>query len=730
MTPETGEGKEGILKNGFGFCVLLLYFYLGMYGCLYGFLSVFPVFCKEPILFIGILITGIFYTMLYLTRRYFAVALFLTALTYVWLIYYNITEIHSGWNDIGDVVGQVINLYGMATYDAAAISGGDASHVTMCLLAIIFLWSGMLFFGLMVRGGRVISVLSMVVILSGGLAVGRIPWFISICLMVLCVIGAFSTDGLETIEGQKNGALLMTVLSLVLMAAGGKILTPVIKPWFSEKEEIRTRIQNGSLMQELANRMSDLNTSWAVAGIGNGDLGNTDFVTSTNKKVMEVFTDNRMDETIYLKCYTGREYNGVQWKAENDEREAQVKKDYFQNLALTAEGYGIMTPLYMEVEIKNGEMEYAYEPYFSKLDIKEDDGFTYNYFKRSDADNWYWDGTLGTQGDEDYRSYVYENYISFPSQRLERLREVCASNPQESVAGIQSYIIEFLHGNATYNINAGKTPKDQDFVENFLFEKHEGFCVHFATAATLMFRIYGIPARYATGYVVPADDFYQDGQGYRADVVDARAHAWTEIYINGQGWIPVEATPGYTQGAGVEATETDIQPGVGGERRSESRAESTPQSGTHPPGKNEENSSSAKIPGWVAGTLGGILLLGLLALGIVLRRRWVLMQRRRAGVRKIFWDIFQAMEFAGFPKNIDCEDEGFLKEAMGRFEWMEEEPLIYLVELAMRANFGKGPIFREDTVFAQEMYWYICKNIYQGLSGVRKLVFRYVFAYF
>ena len=108
----------------------------------------------------------------------------------------------------------------------------------------------------------------------------------------------------------------------------------------------------------------------------------------------------------------------------------------------------------------------------------------------------------------------------------------------------------------------------------------------------------------------------------------------------------------------------------------------------------------------------------------------MLMQRRRAGVRKIFWDIFQAMEFAGFPKNIDCEDEGFLKEAMGRFEWMEEEPLIYLVELAMRANFGKGPIFREDTVFAQEMYWYICKNIYQGLSGVRKLVFRYVFAYF
>ena len=55
----------------------------------------------------------------------------------------------------------------------------------------------------------------------------------------------------------------------------------------------------------------------------------------------------------------------------------------------------------------------------------------------------------------------------------------------------------------------------------------------------MMFRYCGIPARYVEGYLV-------QGQGV-VDVTAADAHAWTEIYKDGVGWIPVDVTPGYYQ---------------------------------------------------------------------------------------------------------------------------------------------------------------------------------------
>ena len=35
---------------------------------------------------------------------------------------------------------------------------------------------------------------------------------------------------------------------------------------------------------------------------------------------------------------------------------------------------------------------------------------------------------------------------------------------------------------------------------------------------------------------------------YTAEVLDNQAHAWTEIYIDSVGWVPVEMTPGNKTG--------------------------------------------------------------------------------------------------------------------------------------------------------------------------------------
>jgi hypothetical protein len=70
----------------------------------------------------------------------------------------------------------------------------------------------------------------------------------------------------------------------------------------------------------------------------------------------------------------------------------------------------------------------------------------------------------------------------------------------------------------------------------FLLEKRAGHCEYFATAAVLLLREAGVPARYAIGYAVQE----QSGEGY---VVRARhAHAWCLAWVNG-AWRDFDTTP-------------------------------------------------------------------------------------------------------------------------------------------------------------------------------------------
>lgn len=79
------------------------------------------------------------------------------------------------------------------------------------------------------------------------------------------------------------------------------------------------------------------------------------------------------------------------------------------------------------------------------------------------------------------------------------------------------------------------------FLEYFLLQSREGYCVHYATAFVLLARAEGIPARYVQGYLVPMKGKME------ITVTSDMAHAWPEVYLEGAGWIPFEPTPGYGQ---------------------------------------------------------------------------------------------------------------------------------------------------------------------------------------
>lgn len=92
-----------------------------------------------------------------------------------------------------------------------------------------------------------------------------------------------------------------------------------------------------------------------------------------------------------------------------------------------------------------------------------------------------------------------------------------------------------------YNLNAPSTPPNTDPVEHFLFESQEGYCDLFASSVVLMARSVGMPARYMTGWLIndprPGEDGYWT-------LRERNFHAWAEIYFEGYGWVPFDATEG------------------------------------------------------------------------------------------------------------------------------------------------------------------------------------------
>ncbi len=75
-------------------------------------------------------------------------------------------------------------------------------------------------------------------------------------------------------------------------------------------------------------------------------------------------------------------------------------------------------------------------------------------------------------------------------------------------------------------------------VDDFWFNKREGYCEHYAGAFVFLMRAAGVPARVVTGYL--GGDYNGIGEYYMVRQSDA--HAWAEVWLDGQGWTRVDPT--------------------------------------------------------------------------------------------------------------------------------------------------------------------------------------------
>lgn len=155
---------------------------------------------------------------------------------------------------------------------------------------------------------------------------------------------------------------------------------------------------------------------------------------------------------------------------------------------------------------------------------------------------------------KNYENYVQEQYMEDSSEVSSRLRIELSELPVyttisdtpdfDTIQKVAKEIETFLKSKASYSLSLAPVSSSSSFLDDFLYEQHRGFCIHFATAGTLLFRMYGIPARYVTGYVVYPDEFTKENsKTFTCNVKDTAAHAWTEIYIGNGSWVPIEVTP-------------------------------------------------------------------------------------------------------------------------------------------------------------------------------------------
>ena len=144
----------------------------------------------------------------------------------------------------------------------------------------------------------------------------------------------------------------------------------------------------------------------------------------------------------------------------------------------------------------------------------------------------------GDEAKMQYTEFVQGQYLAVPESTKQALLAFAEQNGlRVNRPGVIEDVAELVRDSAKYDLDYPACPAGQDEVVYFLTESGRGVCRHFASAATLLYRSLGIPARYVVGYST-----YAEAEVW-TDVKGADAHAWVEVYIPGLGWVRIDPTP-------------------------------------------------------------------------------------------------------------------------------------------------------------------------------------------
>lgn len=238
--------------------------------------------------------------------------------------------------------------------------------------------------------------------------------------------------------------------------------------------------------------------------------------------------------TMYLRGSAYTQYDGSRWLIFQDGEIrgtfAPASGQEFTATITTKEPHKVLYLTYAPVE----------KPVFQNGRLENTDGLTEYVIRYGTAQGYQsaWEEFPQTTG-------AMGRYLTLPEATAEAAREYLRTSvgfPKETMTAGDVYryattVAALVRNSARYDLNTPKMPEDAgDFALWFLRQSDTGYCVHYASAAAVLLRAAGIPARYVSGYMVKTQ------AGQTVNVRHKDAHAWVEYYIPGVGWMMLEAT--------------------------------------------------------------------------------------------------------------------------------------------------------------------------------------------
>ena len=301
----------------------------------------------------------------------------------------------------------------------------------------------------------------------------------------------------------------------------------------------------------------------------------------TNTPQIQVELDQAPTEVVYLKGFVGETYSDGLWEGVDlstvlNKVRKKISLNQVQSRIMyneldfrlnrqTIRVKGLDDPVMaLKVRQFKGAYTNAYSPYRSEDrspgkpifqgetdDEDRSDGYLYLFYEEKDMQvdmdrvSRTMFGRVYVDYVNAYKDVIQDTCTQVPEGAVPRLRELVEKNPKTSLTDIASFVKSTVQKGTSYSLTPGLCPRGQDPAEYFLFTSKEGYCEQYALTTVLLFRLYGVPARYATGYFAPVSAFIPQEDGtYQAVLTDFNAHAWCEIYIDGYGWTPFDTTPG------------------------------------------------------------------------------------------------------------------------------------------------------------------------------------------
>lgn len=443
------------------------------------------------------------------------------------------------------------------------------------------------------------------------LTIDRVPSAIYLYLMILGLSVLLLTDWTRRkspAQGMKLvlRSVLPIAASLALLFAlnpregyvnnAAKLQKEVLE-WFRELQDTAESVVSGTPIASAVNEKLNLRT-----------VGPKSKISHT---VMRV--NSPIGGTLYLRGRDYDQYTGTGWEASSDRKEEFTSGGTSLG-ELSIVTYGIRSVLYV--------------PYYVTEDVNLEGGA--------------WENDRNYQRYSYYLSRTGSGNSGTPSSRYTKLPEDThkwakklakeitgdTSTEREKIIRIQNYV----RSCAVYDLSTSRMDSEySDFAQWFLEESETGYCVHFATATTVLLRAAGIPARYVEGYLVSCS------AGSDVIVTNHDAHAWAEYYdSDSRIWRVLEATPADSEDEistpEAETTHEETQNQTEASDTEPSDAEDIP---TKPQNDQEEDPGKAddstgqdkkkepfKIPRWIKTVFKCLLLISCIPLQGYVRIYW------------------------------------------------------------------------------------------------------------